>query len=169
MSKSIREELIAAGVIVVPAEKYSNGTLSKRTYTNHSVTQPPLSKNRKNKQKNEIVQANNSSKPKLKKKKRRSKVELALSLSNGLGRGNIHNKTELRTICLHVRRGVIVRDGTPCDVCGCASGILTKYSASSLGPVVLCTVCKIKAFERSFGHADAMPLKVDHAHAQRER
>jgi len=42
-----------------------------------------------------------------------------------------------------------------------------RYSRSNYGVVHLCELCKIAAFERSFGYADAMLLAIDHAHAHK--
>ena len=42
-----------------------------------------------------------------------------------------------------------------------------RYQDSNYGVIYLCSLCKNLAFERSFGYADAMPLKVDHAHAHK--
>lgn len=70
-------------------------------------------------------------------------------------------------LMLHVRRGAVLKEAGHCSVCFTSTAPLTRYAESNYGPVMLCSVCKVTAFETSFGHADAMPLKVDHAHAHR--
>lgn len=164
MSNSIREKLIAAGIII-PASK--NRVFNKDDST-HS--------NNKNKEKKQKVKketkstANKSSKPRVKSedKLKLSKVDRAILQASSLGRGD-RNHLHPEKIRLFVRRGTSVKSGAICDTCGSSTGILTRYSDTSVGPIVFCTVCKVKAFEANFGHADAMPLKVDHAHAQRAK
>lgn len=73
----------------------------------------------------------------------------------------------LGEVKLKVHRGAILKSEGHCSRCHTAAAPLTRYADSNYGPVVLCTVCKIRAFEFTFGHADAMPLKVDHAHAHK--
>lgn len=73
----------------------------------------------------------------------------------------------LGAVKLKVRRGKILKSEGHCSSCHTAAAPLTRYADSNYGPVILCTVCKIRAFELTFGHADAMPLKVDHAHAHK--
>ena len=68
---------------------------------------------------------------------------------------------------LNVKRGSILQSSGYCSVCLTTLAPLTRYADSNYGPVILCSVCKKNAFEHSFGHADAMPLKVDHAHAHK--
>ncbi len=68
---------------------------------------------------------------------------------------------------LNVKRGSILHSSGYCSVCLTTTAPLTRYADSNYGPVILCSVCKTDAFEYSFGHADAMPLKVDHAHAHK--
>lgn len=70
-------------------------------------------------------------------------------------------------LMLHVKRGNILKTAGHCSVCFTSAAPLTRYADSNYGPVMLCSVCKVSAFETSFGHADAMPLKMDHAHAHK--
>lgn len=42
-----------------------------------------------------------------------------------------------------------------CAECGCEEKILWHYSESNLGPVEICSSCKSKVFERSFGEKNA--------------
>ncbi|ENM3836686.1 hypothetical protein ACT262_003468 [Vibrio cholerae] len=160
MSNSIREKLIAAGIII-PASKNKDGST-------HS--------NNQNKEKKQKVKkgaksfASKVPKPRVnsENKLKLSKVDRAILQASSFGRGD-SNHLQPEKIRLFVRRGTSVKSGAICDTCGSSTGILTKYSDTSVGPIVFCTVCKLKAFEANFGHADAMPLKVDHAHAQRAK
>ncbi len=98
------------------------------------------------------------------------KVLKAISQAEKLGRSKLPNPNSMSAckIQLHVRKGVTAKGNVSCTVCGQSYGIMTRYRESNVGPVILCTTCKVKVFEVNFGHADAMPLKVDHAHAWRD-
>ena len=68
-------------------------------------------------------------------------------------------------ILLFVRKGKWIQSSHYCADCKNLSKPIWRYRISNYGEIHLCNLCKILAFERSFGHADAMPLKIDHAHA----
>lgn len=70
-------------------------------------------------------------------------------------------------LILKVRKGK--RESFPrfCADCKSYEPLYWRYQDSNYGTVYLCNTCKVAAFERSYGHADAMPLKVDHAHARK--
>ncbi|WAM46186.1 hypothetical protein [Edwardsiella piscicida] len=70
-------------------------------------------------------------------------------------------------LILKVRRGKIVSEKHYCAECGCYISPIRAYADSNYGKVYLCTPCHLSAFERAFGHADAMPLRLDHAHAHK--
>jgi hypothetical protein len=70
-------------------------------------------------------------------------------------------------LVLKVHRGAFLKEAAFCSVCHSPVAPLYRYADSNYGPVILCSVCKTQVFERSFGHADAMPLAVDHAHAHK--
>jgi len=70
-------------------------------------------------------------------------------------------------LILKVKRGKRVLDEHYCAQCNKFQSSLWRYQNSNYGIVYLCQVCKTTAFERTYGHADAMPLKVDHAHAHK--
>ncbi|WP_119394464.1 hypothetical protein [Salinibius halmophilus] len=63
-------------------------------------------------------------------------------------------------IVLAVRRGKLTGVGHHCSDCKRHANPIWRYSESNRGTVFLCSPCKIAAFERSFGHADIMPLTV---------
>lgn len=71
---------------------------------------------------------------------------------------------EYGALILKVKRGKKVLEPHYCAQCRKFEKSLWRYQNSNYGMVYLCSICKTTAFERSFGHADAMPLKVDHAH-----
>ncbi len=89
-----------------------------------------------------------------------------VSISMELHKANLVTGTE-GLLVLKVRRGSILKGAAYCSVCHTPVAPLYRYADSNYGPVILCSVCKTQAFERSFGHADAMPLAVDHAHAHK--
>lgn len=97
-----------------------------------------------------------------------SRVNRAIAMANALPRKRTMLMVDINKLRLNVKRGLILNHHTFCICCGNSTGILTQYRDSNFGVVVLCTKCKVVAFENSFGHADAMPLKVNHAHAKRE-
>lgn len=70
-------------------------------------------------------------------------------------------------LVLKVRRGLFLKETAFCSVCHSPTAPLYRYADSNYGAIILCSKCKTSAFERSFGHADAMPLAVDHAHAHK--
>lgn len=70
-------------------------------------------------------------------------------------------------LLLKVRRGKKVLEPHYCAQCKTFEKSLWRYQDSNYGVVYLCTICKTTAFDRTYGHADAMPLKVDHAHAHK--
>ncbi|HDN2727576.1 TPA: hypothetical protein P1K84_004978 [Klebsiella quasipneumoniae] len=70
-------------------------------------------------------------------------------------------------LILKVRRGKIVTEKHYCAECHSYISPIRAYADSNYGKVHLCTPCHLAAFNRSFGHADAMPLKLDHAHAHK--
>ncbi|MEO3988160.1 hypothetical protein [Plesiomonas shigelloides] len=190
MSESIRAELIRAGIITPALERKD---IIPKVKTD-SISSPDSKKGRARKRRKTITKAIENSPPKsthryrcaidseadnlvLKIKKQKSnifvkksslsKVDRAVSMATKQTKINSKYTIPPEKIILFVRRGFTVKGDVHCETCGCTSGILTKYSDTNIGPVILCTVCKIKAFETSFGHADAMPLKVNHAHAKR--
>lgn len=72
-------------------------------------------------------------------------------------------------LILKVRKGMRISEKHYCAQCKKFSNGLWRYQNSNYGLVYLCHICKITAFERTYGHADAMPLKVDHAHSHKGR
>ncbi|MFA0082793.1 hypothetical protein AB4383_12225 [Vibrio breoganii] len=81
-----------------------------------------------------------------------------------LGRKNNQQKTSKaikREVILKVRRGKRLYGVGQCTACRSHASVLTRYSKSSLGVVILCHPCRIAAFERSFGYADAMTLAMN--------
>ncbi|MEH0691055.1 hypothetical protein H4F17_18670 [Vibrio cholerae] len=179
MASTIREQLIAAGIIVPAAnptqpEKKAKQNSSKRSskVDKKLKKESKASHHKKNSKINRTkADDNQARKPLLKPRPKRklSKVDRAILQASSCGRRDGSELRKPERIRLFVRRGATVKGDVACDTCGCVYGILTRYSNTSVGPVVLCTTCKVKAFEANFGHADAMPLKVDHAHAQRHK
>lgn len=74
---------------------------------------------------------------------------------------------EFGTLILKVRRGKWLSEPHYCADCKNIFNPIWRYQDSNYGSVHLCTPCKVVTFERCFGYADAMPLKVDHAHAHK--
>lgn len=70
-------------------------------------------------------------------------------------------------LLLKVKRGKKILEPHYCAQCKRFDKYLWRYQNSNYGVVFLCSICKTTAFERTYGHADAMPLKVDHAHAHK--
>lgn len=65
-------------------------------------------------------------------------------------------KVELRS-----KRGKkIENSGKQCNECGYSNKILWLYSKSNFGPVYLCSRCKPKVFDRSFGEVDALRMSL---------
>lgn len=64
-------------------------------------------------------------------------------------------------IVLYVRRGKLTGLAQQCSSCRMHAQPIWRYSESNRGAVFLCNQCKTAAFERSFGHADAMALALD--------
>ena len=82
------------------------------------------------------------------------------------GYDNICNGT-FGQITLRVRKGKHIFEFHYCADCKELTNPIWRYRESNYGMIYLCNICKTLAFERSFGHADAMPLKIDHAHAHK--
>lgn len=76
-------------------------------------------------------------------------------------------KGEHGPLLLKVKKGKKILEPHYCAQCNTFDKSLWRYRNSNYGLVFLCSICKTTAFERTFGHADAMPLKVDHAHAHK--
>jgi hypothetical protein len=70
-------------------------------------------------------------------------------------------------VVLKVKKGKFVGESHYCADCLKFDKPIWRYQNSNYGVIYLCSLCKTLAFERSFGYADAMPLKVDHAHAHK--
>ncbi|MGL1103432.1 hypothetical protein ACSTLM_04485 [Vibrio parahaemolyticus] len=70
-------------------------------------------------------------------------------------------------LLLKVKRGKKILEPHYCAQCKTFEKSLWRYQNSNYGVVFLCAICKTTAFERTYGHADAMPLKLDHAHAHK--
>lgn len=70
-------------------------------------------------------------------------------------------------IQLDVRKGKHIFQLHYCADCKELFNPVWRYRESNYGIIHLCNICKTLAFERTFGHADAMPLKIDHAHAHK--
>ncbi|MBL0651699.1 hypothetical protein [Aeromonas caviae] len=87
-------------------------------------------------------------------------------LSMELHKANLVTGSE-GLLVLKAHRGSMLKSAAYCSVCHSSTAPLYRYADSNYGPVILCSVCKTQAFERSFGYADAMPLAVDHAHAHK--
>lgn len=85
-------------------------------------------------------------------------------LPNDLSRPTRSSLTE--PIVLYVRRGKLTGLAQQCSSCRMNAQPIWRYSASNRGAVFLCNQCKTAAFERSFGHADAMPLVLDRIRKQ---
>lgn len=69
-----------------------------------------------------------------------------------------HRRRARHRIFLESRRGVRVSCPAICDDCKRMREDLWAYARSTLGPVRLCGVCKVQAFERSFGSIDALDM-----------
>ena len=79
---------------------------------------------------------------------------------------NVCNGTNGK-IELYVRKGKHVFQPHFCADCKNIENPIWRYRSSNYGEIHLCNICKTLAFERTFGHADAMPLKIDHAHTHK--
>ena len=62
-------------------------------------------------------------------------------------------------LILKVRRGKIVTEKHYCAECHSYTSPIRADADSNYDKVHLCTPCHLATFNRSFGHADAMPLK----------
>lgn len=164
MTHSIREKLIAAGIIIPAEKRIDNMLIQDKGVTcsaNTKKSKPKITKKQYEKSHNNDK---SQSKDKL------SRVDRAISLASYCGRRGSSYQLQPENIRLFVRRGVVVKgEDAVCGSCGSSSGIITRYSDTNVGPIAFCTICKVKVFEANFGHADAMPLTVNHAHAQRNR
>ncbi len=58
-------------------------------------------------------------------------------------------------IFLESRRGVRVQGGGRCNEFGMSEKLVWRYAKSSKGTVQICSRCKAKVFDRSFGTVDA--------------
>jgi hypothetical protein len=65
-----------------------------------------------------------------------------------------------KRVYLESRRGTRVEGPRACTECKQSRAVVWRYARSNLGEVHLCAVCKVRAFERSFGKIDALDMSV---------
>lgn len=193
LHKNILESKSSAALVGLPdasSKKSSlSGTLKLAVIPSHTDRKPwPLNNKKKKKPKKQSLKppslpvSEPVSQPT---RKRMSRVDKALALAGVKSSAPKQTKADLQIkvsfekhsvnivdkkhgqLILKVRRGCLLKTIGHCSVCFISMAPLTRYADSNYGPVALCSMCKVDAFEASFGHADAMPLKIDHAHAYR--
>lgn len=63
-------------------------------------------------------------------------------------------------IILQSKRCKTLQERKLCDECGGVYDTIHRYRKSNKGEVYLCGRCIDIVWERSFGHTDAMPLRI---------
>jgi hypothetical protein len=95
--------------------------------------------------------------------KRKSRLQLRQEVrrSERLARikASLNNITDVPDLILESRRGSQTSGGK-CNYCDSYASPLWRYTESTWGTVYLCKTCKITIRNKSFGHSDAMWLKV---------
>lgn len=102
-------------------------------------------------------------------KKNTSRVDRAVAFAEQQARFKpIEDDYLLRgKLLLRTRAGKKLDSPAHCQRCGREEKHVWLFSHTSLGPATLCTRCKNTAINDSFGGADAMSLRVNHAHHKR--
>jgi uncharacterized protein YbaR (Trm112 family) len=90
-----------------------------------------------------------------------------LSMTPSKKQATAPTKKPRTKVFLNSRRGTRIEGPVMCEDCKMMRPAVWRYAESSHGVIQLCGVCKIKAFDRSFGKIDALDMTED-SRANRE-